>query len=89
MAFTGTAISKGKNGETTLLTIDRIEDSGLAERLLVLGRRVAAVVAVLMTTNAAVRVSLIWLLREIRYAGRKREGNARGFSSRRTWKRGA
>jgi len=48
-----------------LRTIDRVEDRGLAERLLVLCRRIAAIVTVLTPTNAVISVSLIWLLREV------------------------
>ena len=58
------AVCFSREVEHALLTIDRVENSGLAERLLVLSCRVAAVITVLMTTNASVRVGLIWLLRE-------------------------
>ena len=56
----------GVSGEALLLTFDRVENSGLAERLLVLGRRVTTVVAVLGAANASVGVGFIWLLGEIR-----------------------
>ena len=56
----------GVSGEALLLTFDRVENSGLAERLLVLGRRVTAVVTVLGAANASVGVGFIWLLGEIR-----------------------
>lgn len=45
-----------------LLTIDRVEYSGLAQRLLILSGRVAAIVTVLIAAKAAVGVGLIWLL---------------------------
>ena len=44
-------------------TINRVENAGLAERVLVLGSRVTPVVTALRATNAVVGVSLIRLLR--------------------------
>jgi len=40
--------------------IDRVEDAGLAERLLIFRRRVAKVVTELRATDTIVRVSLVW-----------------------------
>ena len=51
-------------GQALPLTVDRVENSGLAERLLILGRRIAAIVTVLMAANAVIRVCLIWLSRK-------------------------
>jgi hypothetical protein len=49
--------------EGTKNTIDRVENAGLAERVLVLGSRVTPVVTALRAANAVVGVSLIRLLR--------------------------
>jgi hypothetical protein len=53
----------GACAKGTKNTIDRVENAGLAERVLVLGSRVTPVVTALRAANAVVGVSLIRLLR--------------------------
>lgn len=83
-----TARSGDGKEEGALLTIDRVENSSLAERLLILSRRVAAVIAMLMTADTVVWVCLIWLSTGIRSLHTGKIGDVQGYSSRRTWKRG-